>query len=76
MRLTGIVAVVAVSAPLLASCGSDYSKKPGVITTLRGCCGGVLEAVINNPPPHQRSETVSTPHLLNCKSFVPEDVRP
>jgi hypothetical protein len=28
MRLTGIIAVAAISVPLLASCGSDYSKKP------------------------------------------------
>jgi hypothetical protein len=28
MRLIGIIAVAAVSAPLLASCNSEYSKKP------------------------------------------------
>jgi hypothetical protein len=28
MRLVGIIAVAAVSAPLLASCGLDYSEKP------------------------------------------------
>jgi hypothetical protein len=30
VRLTGIIAIAAVSAPLPAGCGSDYSKKPWI----------------------------------------------